>query len=37
VVLAQPAAELTRWSRHGEDGVAVRLRDGSVGWLPVQA
>jgi hypothetical protein len=37
VPLAQPAAELRRWRRQGEDGVAVRLRDGSVGWLPLRA
>jgi hypothetical protein len=37
VALAQPAVELQRWPRRGEDGVAVRLRDGSVQWLSVGA
>lgn len=35
VPLAQPVAELRRWPRRGEDGIAVRLRDGTLLWLPV--
>jgi hypothetical protein len=37
VPLAQPAAELSRWRRQGEDGVAVRLSEGNVSWLPLRA
>ncbi len=37
VALAQPVAQLARWLRQGEDGVAVLLRDGSVQWLPTRS
>lgn len=35
IALPQPVAELRRWPRQGKDGIAVRLVDGSVAWLPV--
>jgi hypothetical protein len=34
VALAQPVVQLARWSRQGEQGVAVLHPDGSVSWLP---
>lgn len=35
LMLDQPAAELRRWARHGEDGIAVRMQAGGVVWLPL--